>query len=147
MHERVRGYKDALLKNKIELHQDLIKEVAFSNAKTEVATAIDQMLTSTTPVDAILFCTYSLAINGLKHINHLQLKVPDDIAIVSFGQAEAFDLYYRPITFVRQQIDELGKAAVNILVTKIKNPQEEIRHILIEAQLVERDSSRPKKMQ
>ncbi len=46
-----------------------------------------------------------------------------------------------------QQMDELGKAAVNILVTKIKKPQEEIKRILMDAQLIEQDSSRPKKIE
>lgn len=141
MHERVRGYLDALRANDIAFNPDWLKEVTFSGAKAEVKTAIDQMLAAEVPVDSIIFSTYSLAVNGLKHINELQLKVPVDVGIVSFGQAEVFDLYYCPITYVMQQLDELGKAAVNILVTKIKNPDEEIKHVLMDARLIERASS------
>lgn len=146
MHERVRGYVDSLKANKINFNQNWLKEVTFNNAKTEVKTAINEMLASGVPVDAIIFSTYSLAINGLKYINELQLKVPADLAIVSFGQAEVFDLYYCPITYLMQQMDELGKSAVDILVTKIKNPKEEIKHVFMDAKLIERDSSGPKKI-
>lgn len=144
MRERVRGYLDSLKSSHIRVKKNWLKEVSFKNAKTEVKTAINEMLASSFRVDAIIFSTYSLAVNGLKHINDLRLNVPTDLAIVSFGQAEVFDLYYCPITYVMQQMDELGKTAVDILVTKIKNPKEQIRSVLMDATLVERDSSRSK---
>lgn len=144
MRERIRGYRDSLKANHIRFKQDWLKEVTFKNAKTEVKTAIDQMLAPRSAVDAIIFSTYSLAVNGLKHINELQLNVPLDLAIVSFGQAEVFDLYYCPITYLMQQMDELGKTAVDILVARIKNPKEQTKHVLMDAKLIERDSSRAK---
>ena len=142
MHERVRGYLDSLKANNIDFNPDWLKEVTFNNAKSEVKVAIDEMLASDRIVDAIIFSTYSIAISGLKHINDLNLNVPADLAIVSFGQAEVFDLYYCPITYLMQQMDELGKAAVEILVAKINNPKEEIKHVLMDAKLIERNSSR-----
>lgn len=144
MRERVRGYIDSLKANRIRFKKNWLKEVSFNSAKTEVKTAIDEMLAPGLPVDAIIFSTYSLAVNGLKYINELGLNVPRDLAIVSFGQAEVFDLYYCPITYLMQQMDELGKTAVEILVAKIKNPKEAIRHVLMDAKLIERDSSREK---
>jgi LacI family transcriptional regulator len=145
MLERVRGYRAALDAHNIAFDPGHLKEVAFNNARVEVKTAIDEMLAAKVPVDAIIFSTYSLAVNGLKHINELDLKVPSDIGIVSFGQAEVFDLYYCPITYLMQQLDELGKAAVDILIEKIKNPAGELKHVLMDAELIERDSSRPKR--
>lgn len=141
MRERVRGYLDALTSAHIFAETGWLKGVAFQNAKAEVKTAIDQMLAADKPVDAIIFSTYSLAVNGLKHINELHLKVPDDLGIVSFGQAEVFDLYYCPITYMMQQLDELGKMAVDILVARIRNPAEELKQVLLDARLIERDSS------
>jgi LacI family transcriptional regulator len=142
MLERVRGYQASLAARHIAFNPDHLKEVSFNNARVEVKTAIDEMVAAKIPVDAIIFSTYSLAVNGLKHINELRLQVPSDLGIVSFGQAEVFDLYYCPITYLMQQLDELGKAAVNILVEKIKNPGVATRHVLMDAQLIERESSR-----
>ncbi len=144
MLERMRGYKEALETHHLPCNELWLQEVLFSNAKTEVGDAIDNMLSGSEPVDAIIFSTYNLAVNGLKYINRLGLKVPDDIAIVSFGQAEVFDLYSCPITYVMQDMENLGKAAVDILVKKIENPKEAIQQVLLDAKLIERESSRAK---
>ena len=144
MRERIRGYSDAMKAHKITLKKKWLQEVKFNNAKTEVEEAIDNMLAAGTPVEAIIFSTYSLAVNGLKYINRLGIKVPNDLAIVSFGQAEVFDLYSCPITYVMQDMDNLGKAAVDILVKKMENPKEKTQEVLMEAKLITRESSRPK---
>jgi len=141
MRERIRGYTDAMKTHKIALRKKWLQEVVFNNAKTEVEEAIDNMLAAGSPVDAIIFSTYSLAVNGLKYINRLGIKVPNDLAIVSFGQAEVFDLYSCPITYVMQDMENLGKAAVDILVKKMINPKEKTQEVLMEAKLIKRESS------
>ena len=93
----------------------------------------------------LFFSTYSLAVNGLKYINKLGLKVPADLAIVSFGQAELFDLYSCPITYVMQDMENIGKTAVDILIQKMENPKEKTHEVLFDAKLIKRESSRIKK--
>jgi len=141
MRERIRGYKQALQDHKFTFKNNWLKEVQFENIETEVKIAIDEMTSSKDPVDAIIFATYGLAINGLKYINELMLKVPSDLGIVSFGQAEVFDLYYCPITYLKQSLELLGMTAVEFLLKKLKNPEEGVKQILMEATLIARDSS------
>ncbi|MCF0069861.1 LacI family transcriptional regulator [Dyadobacter sp. CY261] len=144
MEERVRGYKHALRDNNIEFLDSWLKEVHFETMDSEVRTAIDEALASDQQVDAMIFATYGLAINALKYINELRIKVPSDLAIVSFGQAEVFDLYYCPISYVRQPLEMLGKTAVEFLLKKLKNPEEGMKQILMEAKLIVRESSKAK---
>ncbi|KAA0993278.1 LacI family DNA-binding transcriptional regulator [Dyadobacter aurulentus] len=141
MEERVRGYKHALLDNQIAFQDGWLKEVLFDAMEEEVKVAIDEILASDNRVQALIFATYGLAINGLKYINELRLKVPSDLAIVSFGQAEVFDLYYCPITYLRQPLEMLGKTSVEYLLKKLKNPEEGMKQILMEARLITRESS------
>ncbi len=86
-----------------------------------------------------------MAVNSLKYINELGLKVPEDLGIVSFGQAELFDLYQCPITYIMQQMNELGKKAVEILIQKIENPELPTQQVLMQATLIKRASSREKR--
>lgn len=144
MVERIRGYKDALKDHHIDFDKNWLKEVAFENIEKEVRLAIDELTSPDQKVEALIFATYSLAINGLKYFNELRLKVPYDLAIVSYGQAEGFDLYYCPITYLRQPIELLGKTAVQYLIEKLKNPEEGMKQILMEAKLIARESSMPK---
>lgn len=144
MVERIRGYKHALRDNGVDFNNNWLKEVRFETMEKEVKVAIDEIMSSSQKVDALIFATYGLAINGLKYINELRLKVPSDVAIVSFGQAEVFDLYYCPITYMRQPLELLGKTAVQYLIEKMKNPDEGMKQILMEARLIARDSSMAK---
>ncbi len=144
MQERIRGYRDSLRDNKIDFQNSWLKPVKINNIENGVKASINEMLASDQPVDAILFATYSLAVSGLKHINHLRLKVPEDLGIVSFGQAEVFELYYCPVTYLKQPIVLLGQTAVELLVKKLKNNLNEPAQILMKAELIERASSKTK---
>jgi len=141
MVERIRGYKQSLADSHIEFKSNWLKEVRFEHLEKEVKTAIDEITSTDDQVDALIFATYGLAINGLKYINELKLKVPSDLGIVSFGQAEAFDLYYCPITYMKQPLELLGKTAVEYLLGKLKDPDEGMKQILMEAKLIARESS------
>lgn len=144
MQERIRGYSQALLDHDITFRPAWLSEVGFTSIDQEVRAGIDGMLAPDQAVDALIFATYRIAIGGLKHINALGLSVPDDLAIVSFGQAEAFDLYYCPVTYLQQPMEDLGKTAVSLLVNKLKNPDEELKQVLMEATLIARQSSKRK---
>lgn len=145
MQERIRGYQDALRHSNIPVNEDWLKRVKINSIDAGVKSAIDTMLAIDQPVDALLFATYSLAVSGLKHINRLGLKVPDDLAIVSFGQADVFELYYCPITYLKQPIVLLGQTAVELLAKKLTNNGNETTQILMKAELIERASSKTKK--
>lgn len=144
MKERIRGYADALQELGLGQRPSRLSKVHVKEVALKTREAIDGMLSGDEPVDAIIFCTYSLAVNGLKYINALGLRIPDDLGVVSFGQAELFDLYQCPITYVMQQMDQLGKKAVEILIDNIRHPDNPKQQILMPATLIRRDSSRPK---
>ena len=146
MQERIRGYQNAMKDKQIPFQKTWLKKVRFNHIEQEAKVAINELTTAESPVDALVFATYGLAVNGLKYINELNLNVPDDVAIVSFGQAEAFDLYYCPITYLKQPIGLLGQTAVTLLVEKMKNQPTEPAQVLMKAELIARSSSKPKKV-
>ncbi len=72
--------------------------------------------------DAILFSTSKLGLNGIECISALGLKIPDDMAVVSFDNADAYKICVSPVTVVAQPLQEIGEKAVNILLEKINCP-------------------------
>lgn len=140
--ERIRGYQEALRDRGIRAEANWLKRVSFQAIETEIRTAIDELVSAESPVDSLIFSTYGLAVNGLKYFNELRLRVPEDVGVVSFGQAEVFDLYYCPISYMRQPIDVLGKKAVDILIHRLKGEVVDSQTYVIEAHLVARASSR-----
>lgn len=140
MKERIRGFKTAMEENGVSVASEWLKTINFSNMKTEVETAIDSLLSGENSVESIFFATNTLAIHGLKYINELNLKVPDNVTIVSFDQGEAFDFYYCPLTYVKQPLVALGENAVRILVEQIANPEIKEQKKYLNAELVVRES-------
>ncbi|MFC4872532.1 LacI family DNA-binding transcriptional regulator [Negadavirga shengliensis] len=140
MRERVRGYKRAVLDHGLNFKKTWMKEVSYANAKKEVEAAIDQLVSKRKEVSALFFATNTLAVHGLKHIDRLKLKVPDDVGVVCFDQGEAFDFYYCPLTYVKQPLVELGTAAVNILIDQISRKNKGYSRTSLEAELIVRDS-------
>jgi LacI family transcriptional regulator len=144
MKERIRGYQDALNVHGIQSESQWLKKVLLKDVQVKTREAINDMISCKKPVDSIIFSTYNLAVNGLKYINELGLRVPEDVGVVSFGQAELFDLYQCPISFIMQQMDELGKKAVELLIHKINHPDTPNKQVLMQATLIPRASSRRK---
>jgi LacI family transcriptional regulator len=146
MQERIRGYVQAHKEHNLLVDMNYLQKVNFHNSELEVKAALDTMIKENNAIDAVIFATYSLAVTGLKYFNELHIKVPSDVAVVSYGQAEGFDLYYCPITYLLQPIADLGKTAVELLINKFNNPEEGMKQILMEARLVARDSSKARKV-
>ena len=140
LQERTRGYISALKESKIGFEPRRLKEIDINNYKSEIETAIDDMLSSDYSPDAILLGSNKIANSSLKYINSLPLKVPEDLAIVSFDQAEILDLFYVPITYIKQPLQEMGQMAIKILLEEINNSNT-ISQVNMKGELVIRDST------
>src|SRR4030095_1859034 len=92
--ERTRGYKTALNEAGISFEKKWLKELSGEDFINSVETAIDELLKGTSRIDALLFGSNTLAVAGLKHLNSIGVKVPGELAIISFDETEAFDLFY-----------------------------------------------------
>jgi LacI family transcriptional regulator len=138
--QRMLGYTRALKDNDIAAKKEWLVEITYDNLEIETADAISRLFRPKQKVDALFFSTNSLAIAGLKQLNSLGIKVPNDVAVISFDESDAFDFFYSPITYVRQSIQEMAKQAVSILVDSIVNKTKKSILVEIPAQLVVRES-------
>lgn len=134
LNERIRGAVDLLAENA------LIGEVGINSINQDVITAIDSFLSDPNPVDSIFFTSNLLAVSGLKYINSLGIKIPDQLAIVGFDETDAFELFYVPVSYVKQPLNELGCESIKLLIKTIEN-KENIESVQLEAKLVIRKSS------
>jgi len=119
--DRKKGYLNALAASGLEPDPALIRELSDRQINEEIKLAIDQLQALPTPCDSIFFATDTLAVDGLRHINALHIKVPEQLGIVSFDESEAFELFYCPITHGRQPLDEIGRVAVNTLIDAMQH--------------------------
>lgn len=121
LQERNRGYLDASKNNQIEFNPDWLKEINSSNRTADIQRSIDEILGLDDPCDAVFFATDTLSIKGLKYLNQLKTKIPGEISVLSFDESEAFELFYCPVTHLRQPVEAMGKAAVDTLLELINH--------------------------
>lgn len=140
--ERKRGYRAALKENAILFNKAWLKELGQATFKAEMAKAIQELLTGSHPVDAILFASNALALHGLRQLNALAIQVPADVAVLSFDEAEAYDLYQTPVTCIRQPLLDMGQMATKLLVELIQK-NNRITQVNLEAELIIRASTQP----
>lgn len=141
MQERVNGYREALRSNGIRFRQEWLLRASYQDLAKEVAAKTKKLLHPSPKVDAFFFGTNSLAVEALRTINRSGVKVPDEIALIAFDESDAFDFFYSPVTYVSQSLADIGKGAVKLITERIKDRKKECSAILVQAKLVQRQSS------
>ncbi len=139
MQDRKQGYKAALKENNIRFKKEWLIEASYQHIEKDVAAKLKSLL-KPLQVDALFFATNSLAVAGLKEINKLGIKVPDDLAIISFDQSEAFDFFYSPVTYVSQSLTDIGKETVRLILNRLNNKSKKNSDVIVEAKLIVRES-------
>ena len=141
MQERVNGYKEAMKNNGIKFRSSWLKKVTYQHITRDLAPELKSLLTPELQVDAFFFATNSLAVESLKVINKLGIRVPEDLAIISFDESDAFDLFYPPVTYVSQSVEDIGRRAVDLILARIADMKSKYVRSVVEAKLVIRSSS------
>ncbi len=118
---RCEGYRDAIKDHGFRFNKNLVKEIPSGDIKKVMNQALPELLFKPVSADALFFLNNDLTIAGLSVINKLGLRIPQDVAIVSFDDLELFQLLYPPITAVAQPWQEMAKEAVRILIQEIRS--------------------------
>lgn len=137
--ERVDGYFDALKENNIPFSESWFRDVSITDLTNEVFREVD-FLVNDIKVDSILFESNVIAVAGLKRIHSMGIRVPSEIGLISFDETEAFDLFYAPLTYIRQPLKEMGRMAMEVLLKTIEKDQT-ITQVKLPGELVVRAST------
>jgi len=142
--ERIAGYRAALRDHGIEARESWLVRASYHHLAEDVAAGMRNLLSPEPLVDAFFFVTNSLAIQGIREVIRLNVRVPDDLAIISFDEAEAFDFFYSPITFIKQALEDIGRHAVRLALEGISAKEIAPREVIVDASLVIRESTKNK---
>ena len=122
MLDRLQGYEKAIT----ELgFTNYTKEVAYNQTEESMIRQICAFLQKKPKVDAVVFSTNYLGIRGLKAIKLLDLKIPDDLAVIVFDDHDLFELHSPPITTIVQPIKEIAQHVISILLDRMNTPVEQ----------------------
>jgi LacI family transcriptional regulator len=113
--------------------------LAVPNAAEPTRQAATELLKMKEPPSAIFTASDLQALVVLKVARQLGKRVPEDLAIVGFDDLDMAE--YEELTTVRQQLDESGRLATEILLSHIQDPARHAKHVQIPLTLVERGTT------
>ncbi len=138
--DRISGYKETMIKNSLET-SIYVKSVDINNTIQEVEKTLDYLINEK-DTEAIIFITNALLVAGLHSLKKMNKIIPQDVAVVGFYGSELFDLFYSPITYIKQPLEIITEKAVKILIDKINNGESSnFSKSFIEPELIIQDSS------
>ncbi|MDP5085792.1 MAG: LacI family DNA-binding transcriptional regulator [Yoonia sp.] len=107
------------------------------------AAAARKMMESATPPDAIFVGNDHMAFAVLDTLRHdLGLRVPDDVAIVGYDDVPLAAWPAYNLTTMRQPVNRMVDATVNMLLTRIEDPATAPRRLEIESPLIQRGTTK-----
>lgn len=140
MVDRETGYEKAIQAHEL---QSCIKRIKYQDKKQSV-NEIKGFLLKNKELDAVIFSCNYLSVDGLDALAATQLKIGEDIAVVSFDD---FDIlrYFKPsITAISQPLEEIATKIIETLLYRLlDNSSKDKVFITLDTKLEIRESSRP----
>ncbi|WCO00886.1 LacI family DNA-binding transcriptional regulator [Psychroserpens ponticola] len=139
---RIRGYIDAIKKNNLPIDENLLIEsdLTLKDGRLKMT----ELLKLKNRPDAIYIASDYAALGALQVLNENNVKVPDDIRLVGFGNEPFTSLVTPAISSIEQHSSQIGKLAAETFLKRIKNPtkKQTLNKIILDAELIVRDSSK-----
>lgn len=136
--DRRDGYKQALVEAGLPIEPDLIVESDFTQEGGY--RAMQQIIALPNRPRAAFVAGDTMALGALRALRDAGLRVPDDMAIVSFDDLPAAANTSPALTTVRQPISQMGEAAVQALIEQIESPEAPRSAVRLPTTLVVRES-------
>jgi LacI family transcriptional regulator len=138
---RLKGYKESLTENNIPLDSSLIVGNSFGEENGYIEAKL--LLNSSKKITAIFAASNLIALGAIKAISEENLKIPEDISLISFDDQPYSGFLSTPMTTVAQQGKEIGTIAFKLLTDMIQTGKlNNIHKILLPTKLIIRDSVR-----
>lgn len=131
---RLSGFKKVLGEAGISLPQKSIKQALYSQENSQQAAY--ELLNASDRPTALFAASDIQALSVMKVARQLNLRIPDDLAIVGFDDIDMAD--YVDLTTVRQHLDESGRLSAEMALARIGDRNRALQHINLPLVLIER---------
>jgi len=137
---RFEGYVSALREGRIKFDMKLIKECDDREEK-EVIERFEELMNFSEPPDAIFCVNDRRALYILKYCKEKNIEIPDEIAICGFDNIPETETIEPPLTTISTEFKKIGEEAVKLAIYISEGEVDEIKDIVIEPKLIERETT------
>ncbi|MBB5394792.1 LacI family DNA-binding transcriptional regulator [Mucilaginibacter sp. AK015] len=137
---RMQGYINALQKHHIAFNEDLV--IDCSNDYEENSRIIKNALIQFKP-DGIFASVERLAFATYYACQDLNIKIPDDVKVISFSSLEIAPLLNPSLTTITQPASEIGMEAAQMLfrILNAETGKNSTRELVLQSKIIERRST------
>jgi LacI family transcriptional regulator len=134
--DRKAGYLQALTEHNGSVDKSIIIEGDF----TEMGgySAMQRLLPS--KPDAVFAASDVMVLGAMRAVREAGLRVPEDVAFVGFDDLPNASLVDVQLTTIRQPVVQFGVRAVELLIDQIENGNDIPRHVVLDTELIVRES-------
>ena len=118
--ERVQGYRRAVAECGLDQDPGL---VVPGHSRTEPARlAVHRLFSTPDPPQALVSGNNLMTLGVLRAMRELGLTAPHDLALTCFDDFDWADLVSPGLTAMRQQLDQMGRRSLELLLARIADP-------------------------
>jgi LacI family transcriptional regulator len=136
--ERIAGFRQGLRRNGLRFYSDYL--VSGNSVDEAAQQALLQLLSLPKPPTAIVVGNNRMTIGVMRAARDARVRIPDDLAIVSFDDFEWADLFHPSLTAIAQPTQAMGEQALQLVLTRLADPSMPTRRVVMRPTLVHRDS-------
>ena len=137
--DRINGYKDSLLKNKLKQDDSLLKPISFDHINDDVYNAFSELVKNHKDLDSIFVLNNHIATALLKTLRKEEFaNYAAKINIACFDDIEMFNIIDKPVASVSQPVEEIGKNASILLLDIIEGKHTTKSNIVLTTKIIER---------
>lgn len=141
---RYRGYFDALVELKIPVERNFIIDAPLSVKGGYEA--VEKLLKISSDTPTAVFCANDItAIGVLKALSETNIKVPDDISVISIDNIEMCQFVSPMLTSIDIPKTDMGKFAFKILLDRIKGGHKLPVKLEVPFKIIQRESCAARK--
>lgn len=92
-------------------------------------------------IDGVFAASDLMAAGALSVLYTNGRRIPQDVAIVGFDDSIIAQSTHPPLSSIRQSMEQMGRELVNVLLQSASSPDGVVRHVVLDTELVVRESS------
>ncbi len=135
--QRLKGFRTRIEQAGLNLPDQYLCTSRYQVSDAEEQ--IEKILALPDPPTAIFAATDLQAIGVINKARQMGLRVPENLAVLGFDDLDVAE--YVGLSTIHQSLDESGRLAVEILLSRLKDPDRPIRHVRLPLKIIERQST------
>jgi LacI family transcriptional regulator len=139
MQERYAGFCQAKVDAGIEASPEYYNELSLEDLNGDIYDKLDCLHYKEGKVTAMVSSNNKVTLSLLECFKVNDIKIPDDISLLSFDYLDVFKLLCPPISSIQLFAEDIGNRAAHLLMEKIHH-KDELKNVVLKAKFHPRES-------